>query len=198
MGNNIFWNYAHKYGAILGAVMGVSKLFEAYLMCYSDISLDMASIIYVVELIAIFVAYVWMLHSFTKKYSYQLDPRLGFKFTTGLGYILSMNILAAIIIGALITIFYSIMGYDGYVNGYIMRIDEVEAFMEEHGAMNAELKENLENMRDQIQTMQQPSMLLSISAYVYSYIFNGLIVGSIVALTTRRKPVFYDNTTYEQ
>lgn len=198
MGNNMFWSNALKYGAILGAVMGVSKLFEIYVMYYSDMPLDNAAITYLVEFVAILVLYVWMLYRFTKIYSNQFDSRLGFKFTTGLGYILSMNILAAIIVGVLTTIFYSIMGYDGYIEGYLMRMDEFAALIEEHGPMDETMIEYFETTRDNIEGLQQPSMLVSISSYVYVYIFSGLIIGAIIALITRRKPVLFDDSQYEE
>lgn len=188
MSNNPFWNDALKYGAILGALMSLSTIFETYLLYYSDVPLVKASMIYLVEWFAAIVVYVWLLVRFTKRYSNNFAPEEGFSFSQAFGFILVLSLLVAIIVGMMTTIFYSIAGYDGLVEGYLTRIDEFMLYLGENNILTQQVNDDIEVMRDAIRYSEQPSMLSSILAAISNYVFSGMVVGVIIALSVRRKP----------
>lgn len=188
MSNNPFWNDALKYGAILGALMSLSTIFESYLIYYSDVPLVKASMIYLVEWFAAIVVYVWLLVRFTKRYSNNFAPEEGFNFSQGFGFIVMLSLLVAVIVGMMTTLFYSIAGYDLFIDGYLARIDEMMSYMGENNLLTQPLNEDIEVWCDTIRYSTQPSMLSSILAAIDNYVFSGMVVGVIIALSVRRKP----------
>lgn len=179
--------------------MSVSTLFESYIMYYSDMAITKAAMLYFVEWIAVVVAYLWLMYRFTKRYSLRnFDSSVGFDFSQGFGFIVTLSLLVAIIVGMSTTIFYSVMGFDGFVDGYLMRMDELVAYMGEHNMAMEPISEDVAKMRDDIEALQQPSMLSSILGAINSYVFAGIIVGLIMAATLRRKPVIENRERDEE
>lgn len=189
MKNNPFWNDALKYGAILGAIMSLSMMFENYILYYSEVPLVKALMIYLVEWLAVIVIYIWLLVRFTKRYSQNFAPEEGFTFGQGFGFIIVLAFLVAVIVGMMSTIFYSIAGYDGFIAGYIGRINEMMLSMGENNLITQPLNENVEELVDTVEHSTQPSMLSTILAAINSYVFSAMIVGAIIALAIRRKPI---------
>lgn len=188
MKNNPFWNDALKYGAILGAIMSLSMMFETYILHYSDVPLVKALTIYVVEWFAVVIVYIWLLVRFTKRYSQNFAPEEGFTFGQGFGFIIVLAFLVAVIVGMMNTIFISIAGFDGFIEGYIGRINEMMLYMGENNLITQSLNEDVEVLVDTVAHSTQPSMFESILAAINGYVFSAMLVGAIIALAIRRKP----------
>lgn len=199
MRNNVFLNEALKYGAILGIMMSLSTMFETYVLYYSDIALAKASMLYFVEWLIVASVYVWLLYRFSKKYSFNnFDSSEGFDFGQGFGFVVTLALFVAIMVGVTTTIFQSVMGFDGFINGYIARIDEFVAYMGENNIAMNSMAESLEEVRDNIRAITQPSMLENILAAIYSYVLIGIIIGLIIAAILRRKPIIVERNENEE
>jgi hypothetical protein len=198
MNNNIFLNKALKYGAIIGLIMSISFIYENYVMWYSNVPIVNACILYFVEWLIVVCIYVWLIYRFTKSYSRNFTPEMGFSFSQGLAFSLALTMLASIIVGVTATIFQSIMGYDDFVQGYIGRIDELVQLIKENSATDVEMPADFEEMRDGVRAMEQPSMLSNIYATMSNYVFMGFIICSIVSLIVRRRAVYINNSQNEK
>ena len=198
MSNNCFWNETLKLGAILGALMSISTMLESYVSYYSAIPLVRASMIYLAEWLVVVVAYVWLMYRFTKSYSNRyFDEGAGFSFSQGFGFVITLSLFVAIMVGVTTTLFYSVMGFDGFIDGYIARIDELMAYMGANNIAMNSVAEDIELLRDNIRAFQQPSMLSNILAAINNYVLSGLIIGLIIAAILRRKPVIVERNENE-
>ena len=198
MSNNCFWNETLKLGAILGALMSISTMLESYVVYYSAIPLVRASMIYLAEWLVVVVAYVWLMYRFTKSYSNRyFDEGAGFSFSQGFGFVITLSLFVAIMVGVTTTLFYSVMGFDGFIDGYIARIDELVAYMGANNIAMNSVAEDIELLRDNIRALQQPSMLSNILAAINNYVLSGLIIGLTIAAILRRKPVIVERNENE-
>ena len=193
MKENSFWSDAWKYGAILGVLASVSRLFEDYLIYYSSVPLERMAVTYLIELLIYAVIFIYLLVRFTKRRS-QMFANEGFTFGQGFGYSFTLIILAMIIVGVLRTIFIQIMGFNDYIDGFIGRIDQFEAYMTENESLaksmgDSDLMGDMEEMRIELRAMKQPSMFLNVWSAVNSSAFVALILASIIGFNTRRKPL---------
>lgn len=198
MSNNCFWNETLKLGAILGALMSISTMLESYVIYYSAIPLVRASMIYLAEWLVVVIAYVWLMYRFTKSYSNRyFDEGAGFSFSQGFGFVITLSLFVAIMVGVTTTLFYSVMGFDGFIDGYIARIDELVAYMGANNIAMNSVAEDVELLRDNIRALQQPSMLSNILAAINNYVLSGLIIGLTIAAILRRKPVIVERNENE-
>ena len=193
MKENSFWSDAWKYGAILGVLASVSRLFEDYLIYYSSVPLERMAVTYIIELLIYAVIFIYLLVRFTKRRS-QMFANEGFTFGQGFCYSFTLIILAMIIVGVLRTIFIQIMGFNDYIDGFIGRIDQFEAYMTENESLaksmaDSDLLGDMEEMRIELRAMKQPSMFLNVWSAVNSSAFVALILASIIGFNTRRKPL---------
>lgn len=193
MKENSFWSDAWKYGAILGVLASVSRLFEDYLIYYSSVPLERMAVTYLIEILIYAVIFIYLLVRFTKRRS-QMFANEGFTFGQGFGYSFTLIILAMIIVGVLRTIFIQIMGFNDYIDGFIGRIDQFEAYMTENESLaksmgDSDLMGDMEEMRIELRAMKQPSMFLNVWSAVNSSAFVALILASIIGFNTRRKPL---------
>ena len=193
MKNNIFWNDVLRGGAILGIIMCLSTIFENYVMYYSSMPMMTAAITYLVEWIVVVGIYIWLIYHYTKNYANKFDVRTGFDFGLGFGFVVTLTLLVAIMVGMTNTIFYSIMGFDGFVDGYLSRLDELSLYLQTHGVPMESIQDDMTKLRDNVATLEQPSMLSSILGTISNYVFIGVFIGVIVAFVVRRRPIFIDN-----
>lgn len=198
MRGSIFWNDALKYGAILGVVMSLSMIFEHYILYYSDVALGKAMTLYLLEWVAVVGIYIWLLYRFTKNFSNNFEPEEGFSFVMGIGFAMTLNLLVAVIVGMASTIFYSIAGFEGLIEGYIGRIDEMMSTVGDNNLAMQSLAADMDALRDNVRAMEQPSMLMSIVGTVSNYVMWGIVIDAIIALVLRRKPVFVDRHNDEE
>lgn len=183
----------------MGILMSASTMFETYVIYYSDFALTKAIICYFVEWVVLSIIYVWLLYRFCRKYSVNnFDSSVGFDFGQGFGFVITLTLFIAIMVGVTTTIFQSVMGFDGFINGYIARVDELVAYMGANNIAMNSMEEPLMELRDNIRAITQPSMLENIFAAIYSYVFSGIFIGLIIAAALRRKPVIVERNEDEE
>lgn len=192
-------NEVLKDGALMGVLMSASTMFETYVIYYSDFALTKAAICYFVEWVVLSIIYVWLLYRFCRKYSVNnFDSSVGFDFGQGFGFVITLTLFVAIMVGVTTTIFQSVMGFDEFINGYIARVDELVAYMGANNIAMNSMEEPLAELRDNIRAFTQPSMLENIFAAIYSYVFTGIFIGLIIAAALRRKPVIVERNENEE
>lgn len=185
-----FWGDACKYGAILGIVASASAIFEDYLINYSSVSLETFAITYLVELLAYTALFIYLVVRFTKRRALQYE---GEEFTFGHGFSYSFVIvmLAMIIVGVAHTLFVEIMGFEEFIDGFLARIDQMEAYVLETpgvaDSMGGDMSADFELIRAQVRMTTQPSILSNIFARVNSAAFLTLILSTIIGFNMRSK-----------
>lgn len=195
---NKFWQDALKYGALLGLIMGLSRIFETYDLFLSD--REGVGGLFVVEWLASVVIFIWLLHRFTKRRALLAPDDEGFSYGSGLGYALAVSMLAGVVVGVMYHIFISIVGYDAYVEGYISLINEYYALIADSGVqLPSDYMEMFEDIKDVLRRSEAPSMFDNLLASLQTYMFTGLVVGLIIAAIVRRKPQYpQPNNTLNQ
>ena len=189
MNNKEFWADVMRSGAILGLLMAASRIFERYVLFYSDMDLSSASIVLAGEMLVACVLFIWLLVRFSRRRAASCDPRVGYSYGVALSYILLISMFAGVIVGVGDTIFASMMGYDNYVMGAMARLTEVKELYASMGISASELK-IFDDAVHAIRTTTQPSMLSSVFAGFNNYILFGGLPGLIIAGVVSRKPEY--------
>lgn len=180
-----FWGDALRDGAILGVVMALSRVLESYLLVDLEFSLDRMSIIVFVEMIAATVAFVWLLHRFTKRRAMAAPMEEGFPYGSGLIYAFTISVLTGVIVGFASYLFIEVVGYQNYVEGYVGRIDQMGAMMPGSEAL-------IDDLVEAVESSPKPSIFDNILASVNNYIITGTILGLIIARMVRREPQIFN------
>lgn len=191
MKESTFWSDAWRYGAILGGVASVSRLFEDFIVYYSSMPLERMAVVYIVEMLIYAILFVYLLARFTKRRSQRFVAE-GFTFGQGFGYSFTLVVLAMVIVGVTRTIFIQIMGFDAFIDGFIGRIDELEVYTAANEGVAESLRDsgmvtNFEEMRIDLRAMRQPSMFMNVWSAVNSSALVALILSLIMGLKTRSK-----------
>ena len=189
--NKDFWYDALRSGAILGIVMAVSRIFELYLLAFSDGALMTMSIWYLVEWVIAAGVFVWLVVRFSKRRAADSDPKYGYSYSVALSYILTISMLAGIIVGTANTLFIGAMGYEAYVEGMVGRIDQMR---ELYAGMNLQMYDaDFNKMIAAMRSAEQPSMLSTVFASLNNYLLTGGILGLIIAGVVSRRPQMFSN-----
>lgn len=180
-----FFNDALKHGALLGVLMGLSRVYETWELFLSDTS--GVSMLFMVEWLVSVVLFVTLLYRFTKSYSTRFDAAAGFSFSQGLSYVFVVSILAGIIVGAMYHIYIGVVGYSAYVEGYLQLVDEYVAMLNKAGVgdMYATM---LNDIRTLVRDSEPQSIFGTIVSSMNNYIIAGGFVGIIIAVILSRKP----------
>ena len=187
---NSFWNDALKYGAIVGLVMGLSRIYETWAMFTGeDVGIGF---VFVAEWILSVVAYVWMLFRFSRLRASHCDPKEGFTFGRAWSFSMMLIILAAIIVGVMYHIYITIVGYDSFVAGYMSLMDKYEAMIQGMG-MPSTYGRLFDDMREAMRNSTAPTMFDNIVSSVYNYLTLGAVLSLAVAATVRREPKYTPN-----
>lgn len=176
-----------RAGAMLGLLMAFSHIFEHYLLIYSGMDLSTASMVYLFEWIVSAGVYVWLMWRSTRRTASLVDKRMGFGFGLGWSYVVIVAMLVGIIVGVANTLFVSLMGYEAYVDGMLVRLDQMRDMMLATGADTAN-DELFVELREAVQSAEQPSIFSNILASLNSFIFTGGIMGLVIASFARRQP----------
>lgn len=189
--NKDFWYDALRSGAILGIVMAVSRIFELYLLAFSDGALMTMSLWYLVEWVIAAGVFVWLVVRFSKRRAADSDPKYGYSYSVALSYILTISMLAGIIVGTANTLFIGAMGYEAYVEGMVGRIDQMR---ELYAGMNLQMYDaDFNKMIAAMRSAEQPSMLSTVFASLNNYLLTGGILGLIIAGVVSRRPQMFSN-----
>lgn len=186
MNNKDFWQDVLRSGALLGVVMSFSLIVEQYIMVCSPLSLAMGSFIYFVEWCSVAVIFVVALYRLTRRRAKESDPQVGYGYAQALSYILLISALTGVVVGVVHMLFISIIGYDGYVEGMLHRIDEMRSMMlaSGGGSYNALFEQMVSGLR----SAEQPTIIDYVISSANNYILCGGVVGLIIAGFVRREP----------
>ena len=187
MNNKEFWADVMRSGAILGLLMAASRIFERYVLFYSDMELSLASVVLAGEMLVACVLFIWLLVRFSRRRAAACDPRIGYSYGVALSYILVVSMFAGVIVGVGGTLLTSIVGYDNYVVGVEERLDEGRLLYSNMGINSSELKV-FDEVVHAVRTSTQPSMLSNVFAAFNNYILFGGLPGLIIAGIVSRKP----------
>ena len=75
--NKEFWYDVMRSGAILGIIMAASRIFERYVLFFSDMPLSTLSILYLGETVISCVVFIWLLLRFSRRRAAACDPQVG-------------------------------------------------------------------------------------------------------------------------
>lgn len=187
MNNKEFWTDVMRSGAIIGLIMAASRIFERYVLFYSNMNLATTSTLLIGEMLIACIIFIWLLVRFSRRRASECDPRMGYSYGIALSYILLVSMFSGVIVGVGDTLFTSIMGYDNYVMGVVGRIDEMKSLYASMGINSSELKV-FDDVVHAVRTSTQPSMLKSVFSTFNNYILYGGLPGLIIAGVVSRKP----------
>lgn len=184
---NAFWQDALKFGAILGLVMGVSSIYETYELFIS--SRVGVSALFVVEWLVAAVLFIWLLYKFTKRCAKLSPAEVGFNYVMAFGYAMVVAVLAGVVVGVMHHIYIRIVGYDAFVDGYILLIDEYMSLIGDAGiVMPEEFYVALDEACDVVRKSEAPTMMQSIFSSLNTYMFAAFVPSLIIAAVVRRAP----------
>lgn len=185
MNNRGFWNDVLRYGAILGIVMGLSGILETYVMMSGSHGLiNMMA----VEMIAVFVLFVWLLYAFARKRSRLYEPQEGFSYAQALLYIICLSAAAGVIAGVMKYVFVSIIGYDALVTGYIEMLGYYKAALVQSHMPDTYVR-IMDDMIESVRISERPSILHTVFDSLETYAIGGTILGLVISGIVRRDPV---------
>lgn len=177
-----FWNDAAKYGAIIGAVLALSTLFEQYATLSGRMSIMS---IMVLEYIAVVVLHYVLLHRYTKRYAASFPVSEGFPFGKAYGYILLLSGFAGVIVGLVQTVYlHLVMGYEAYRAAYI---EAMQHYLSQ-SSVPASMEPLLSQLFGQLESMPAPSVLQTAWGSVWSTLLFGALFGLIIAGVLSRAP----------
>lgn len=180
-----FWQDVMRAGAIVGIVMALSHIVEQYVMIYSGMSLSATVLVYSVEWLVAMAIYAFLLFLFAKQRIERCDPKIAIGFSQVLSYVVMVSMFAGVFVGLANTFYLDAMGYDRYVDGMLMRIDEMQRMVSKVGG--EELYDDMfTEMVSIIRSSTQPTIFVNIFSSLNSYILSGGFVGLIISAILRR------------
>lgn len=181
-----FWNDTASKGAILGALMLVSHIFEQMFVLSG--SLTRLSIVGVEMLVAAAV-YLWLMWRFAKNAANKFgDDTLGFGYGQALLYIMYVSLFAGIIVGlgGYLYIHYAV----GYSN-YIDRLAEMYSSILASAQVPSSLGGVYGTMINELRSQSEPNVLNTVVSSMVSYAFTGVFAGLFIAAGVKRQPQIF-------
>lgn len=197
-----FWMDVLRAAAIIGVVMALSHVIEQYILLYSDMSLYNASMVLLFEWFISSAAFVGLVFYFTRRIARAWNDRveLGdgmvvevpFTYGRAVSYGLIISMFVGLFVGVAHTLFVDYMGgFDVYRAEQLAYLEEIKSLLGAYNDMaGAEIipMNTMDGTIEQIESMEQPSMFLTILSQMTSYMLYGGIASLIVAAIARRKP----------
>lgn len=187
--NKEFWYDVMRSGAILGIIMAASRIFERYVLFFSDMPISTLSMLYLGETVIACVVFIWLLLRFSRRRAAACDPQVGYSYGMAMSYILLVSMFAGVIVGAGDTIFTSAMGYDNYVAGVMSRIEDMRKLYGGMGVSASDLK-IFDDFAHAMRTSTPPTMLANVFSAFNNYILFGALPGFVIAGVVSRKPEY--------
>lgn len=181
--NNNFWNDALRSGAILGLVMGLSRVFESYQLYLSD--MQGVTTIVVLEWLFAAALFVYLLYRFAKQRSMRFSQKEGYSYGQAMSYLLIVSMLTGVIVGVMEYIFTEFVGYDAIVAGYISLIDEYRAMVASAGVPASSMGV-LEQLKGTIRDTQEPTILNNVLSALNLYFMTGGVAGLVISAFVKR------------
>ena len=197
-----FWMDVLRAAAIIGVAMSLSHILEQYVLLYSDMSLYNASLVLMLEGLISAAAFVFLLFYFTRRIARAWNDRVEvgdgivvevpFTYGRAVSYGLIISMLVGLLVGVVSTLFVDFMGgYDLYRAEQLAYFEEIKDLMNAYNAMVGEDIIPLDTMDatiEQLESMERPSMFMTILSHMSSYMLYGGIASLVVAAIARRKP----------
>ncbi len=182
-----FWNDVAKYGALLGILMGASKVLEQSMLLTGNVT-------YIclvgIEWLLFAVIFCLILIRAAKNEAAKMDAKIGFSYGQGISYMILTSIFAAVPVTLIYYIYInSIVGYDAYVTQLIDSVTNLVATQPIDSASASILDSTFEAMR----TQPQPSIFNVLFGNILNYAFAGGIVGLIFAGRAKRVPQIFND-----
>ena len=182
--NNNFWNDALRSGAILGLVMGLSRVFESYMLYISD--MKGVNTLLVIEWLASAAVFVYLLYRFSKQRSMRFSERESYSYGQALSYLLMVSILTGVIVGVAEFFFNQIVGYDAIIAGYISLIDEYGEMVASAG-VPASSMQVLEQLKVTMRDAEEPTILNNVFSALNLYFMTGGILALLISAFVKRE-----------
>lgn len=193
MKNNNFWNDAAKYGAIIGAILSVSFLFEQW-MALSGKTSNFAII--GLEWLLVVILHYYLLHRFTRQRSMLYSAEEGFTFGQGYGYLMVISAFAGIISGVVqFVTLHLVVGYTNYVDKYIAAIQNL---LSQSGGIPASMEGIFSQAIQELQTAPTPSIFSTIWSGLFVSLLFGAVYGLIIGGVIARPPKPFEQQNNEQ
>lgn len=184
--NKEFWSDVLRSGAILGVAMSLSCIFERYIWAFSEMPLLQSSAIFCIEWLVAAVAFVWLLVRFTRRRADAIPSEIGVTYSHLLLFIIFASMLSGVLVGAVETLYISVMGYDTYILGFIDRIDQLQQMYIEMGIQDSEMQ-IFNEFTTLMRQMEQPSIFATVFNQLQTYAMVGCIPGFIIAAIISRR-----------
>lgn len=188
--NREFWYDVLRSGAIIGGVMSLSRIFERYMLSFSEIDIMRSSAIYAIEWLVAAVVLIWLLARYAKRRANAVPVEIGVTYSYMLSFILLTSMLAGVLVGVADTLFISIVGYENYIMGFVGRIDQLQALYIERG-VPVESLTFLDEMSTQMRQVEQPTIFAAVfnllEIYAASCLIPGFVIAAIVSSSHRRR-----------
>lgn len=181
--NNNFWNDALRSGAILGLVMGLSRIFESYQLYLSD--MQGVTTLIVLEWLFAAALFVYLLYRFAKQRSMRFSQKEGYSYGQAMSYLLIVSMLTGIIVGVMEYLFTEFVGYDAIVAGYISLIDEYRTMVASAGVPASSMGV-LEQLKGTIRDSQEPTILNNVLSALNLYFMTGGVVSLVISAFVKR------------
>lgn len=187
MGNSSFWNELAKYGAVLGALLALSMLFESYVSLSGSVGLMMLML---VEWVVVVIVHYVLLHRYTRSYREHFSAEEGFSFGRGYGYVMWLSLFAGAIVAVVQVVYlHMIVGYEQYTAQLIASMQQYLASV----GTTASTESMLANIFAQMQSAATPSVLQTAWSGIFNSLLFGTVFGLIIAGVLARQPKLFDN-----
>lgn len=187
MYNARFWNETAKQGAVLGALLALSALFELWVSISGKHALMLPM---TVEWIAVVVLHYYLLHRYTKQYSLGFSAEEGFTFWQGYGYQMILSAFAGVIVGVVQAVMmHGVIGYSNYIERVLASTQQIIA---SSGApMSNATQSLLAQAFEQVEQAQVPSVLSTAWGGVVNTLLFSALFGLIIAGVAMRAPKLF-------
>lgn len=187
--NKEFWNDIAAKGAIVGALMLVSHIFEQMAVIAGSITWLVLTL---PEQILAAVLYIYLLCRFTKQASKKyFRPESGFPYGLAVEYVVCICFFAGILVGLGDYIYvHNIVGYDNYVEQLTENIHSMLAYAR---GVPSTFIATYDDMLAKLAEQPEPGIWNTISATIARYGMTGLFIGLIIAAIVKRNPDPFDS-----
>lgn len=183
-----FWNDVAKYGALLGILMGASRILKMSMYLSGNLTYMLLTI-----LIGLLFAFIFclILIKAAKARAAKVDPILGFSYGQGVSYMILVSLFAAVPVTLLYYIYeYTIVGFD---NSILQQTRVATDIFNSYAQIMT--KDQMKDAEQYIKLIkEQPKLSIFEMLYgtMFSYAFIGGIVGVLFAGLAKRKPQIFD------
>lgn len=192
--NNEYLNDIASRGAIIGALMLASHIFEQSMIMNASFG---GFAIAGLEMLVVTVIYIWLQYRFAKRASERFgDNTVGFPYSRALMYVVSVALFAGVIVGLGGYVYtHFIVGYENYIERLV---ENLQQMLYQSGG-NSPVMAMYENMLSTLLEQPEPGIFSTIISSMFNYmLFGGVLVGLFIAAGVKRDPKPFDSDEHEE